>query len=111
VAANDRVALILMDYPNRARLKIYARIEVRELADDPDLAATLAQPGYRGRPERAFVLHLKAFDWNCPQHITPRFTEAEIEAATEPMRARLAALEADNAALRARMSIAVESAH
>jgi len=103
VAANDRVALILMDYPNRARLKIYAHIEVRDLADDPDLAAKLTQPGYRGRPERAFVLHLEAFDWNCPQHITPRFTVAEIEAATDPMRARLAALEAENAALRARL--------
>jgi predicted pyridoxine 5'-phosphate oxidase superfamily flavin-nucleotide-binding protein len=99
-AANNRVALILVDYPNRARLKIYARAEARPLADDPELAARLALPGYRARTERAFVLHLEAFDWNCPQHITPRFTEAEIAAALEPMRARLAALEAENEALR-----------
>jgi predicted pyridoxine 5'-phosphate oxidase superfamily flavin-nucleotide-binding protein len=99
-AANDRVALILMDYPRRARLKIYAHVEIRDLGADAALAEALALPGYRGRPERAMLLHLAAFDWNCPQHITPRFTEAEIDAATAPMRARLAELEAENAALR-----------
>ncbi len=67
LAANDRVALILMDYPHRRRLKIYAHIEARDLTADPDLAEKLAVAGYKGRPERAFVLHLDAFDWNCPQ--------------------------------------------
>jgi predicted pyridoxine 5'-phosphate oxidase superfamily flavin-nucleotide-binding protein len=104
-ASNDRVALFLMDYPHRTRLKIYARIEARDLAADPELAENLALPGYRGRPERAFLLHVEAFDWNCPQHITPRFTQAEIEQAVAPMRARLAALEAENQALRARLGI------
>ena len=99
-AANDRVSLFLMDYANRRRLKIFARMEARDLADDPALAETLALPGYRARVERAFLLHVEAFDWNCPQHITPRFTEAEVEAAVAPLRARLAALEAENAALR-----------
>jgi predicted pyridoxine 5'-phosphate oxidase superfamily flavin-nucleotide-binding protein len=103
-AANDRVALILMDYPHRRRLKIYAHLEVRDLADDPALAAKLAAPGYRGRPERAILLHLEAFDWNCPQHITPRFTEAEIEAAVQPLRARLTELETENQALRAQVA-------
>jgi len=102
-AANDRVALILMDYPNRRRLKIYARIEPRDLAADAGLAGRVALGAYKGRPERAMLLRLEAFDWNCPQHITPRFTPAEINAATEPMRARLAELEAENQALRARL--------
>ena len=77
-AVDDRVALFLMDYPRRRRLKLYARIQARDLADDLVLATQLALPDYRGVVERAFVLQLEAFDWNCPQHITPRFTEAEI---------------------------------
>jgi len=100
VTADDRVALILMDYPNRTRLKVLAHLEVRDLGAEPELAARLALPGYKARPERAFLLHLETFDWNCPQHITPRFTNAEIEVAVAPLRARLAALEAENRALR-----------
>lgn len=98
--ANDRVALILMDYRARRRLKLYARIEARDLAAEPALAEKLALPGYRGVPERAFLLHLAAFDWNCPQHITPRFTESEIAAAVAPLRDRLTELEAENHMLR-----------
>ncbi|MFA5966465.1 MAG: pyridoxamine 5'-phosphate oxidase family protein [Sphingomonas sp.] len=98
--ANDRVALILMDYPARRRLKLYARIEVRDLAAEPVLAEKLALPGYRGVPERAFLLHLAAFDWNCPQHIAPRFTESEIAVAVAPLRDRLTELETENQALR-----------
>jgi len=98
--ANDRVALILMDYPNRARLKILAHLEVKSLTEDPALAARLTTPGYKAKPERGLLLHLETFDWNCPQHITPRFTAPEIDAAIEPLRARVAALEAENAALR-----------
>lgn len=100
-ATNDRVAVFLMDYPSRRRLKLYARIELIDLADDPDLAARLALPDYRGIPERAFLLHLEAFDWNCPQHITPRFTEAEIATALAPLHKRLAELEAEITTLRA----------
>lgn len=100
VAANDRVALFVMDYPRRRRLKLYARIEARAVSADPALASTLYLPSYRGVPERLFLLHLEAFDWNCPQHITPRFTETEIAAASAPLHARLAALEAENASLR-----------
>jgi len=100
VAAHDRVALILMDYPHRRRLKLYARIAARDLADDAALAARLALPAYRAVVEHAFVLHLEAFDWNCPQHITPRYTEAEIAAASAPLVTRVASLEAENAALR-----------
>jgi len=81
LGADSRVALLLMDYPNRRRLKILAHAEMKDVADDAQLAARLATPGYRGKVERVFLLHLEAFDWNCPQHITPRFTGSELEEA------------------------------
>ncbi len=98
--ADNRVAIFLMDYPRRRRLKLYARIEARDLAADPELSTTLELENYRGVPERSFLLRLEAFDWNCPQHITPRFTETEIAAASAPLHARLAELERETAALR-----------
>jgi uncharacterized protein len=101
VAANDRAALILVDYPNRARLKILAHVEMRNIAADSELAARLAVPGYKAKLERACLLTLETFDWNCPQHITPRYTIDEIQAAAEPLQARIAQLEAENQALRA----------
>ncbi len=104
LAVDDRAALILMDYPGRRRLKIYAHVEARNLADDPALAAKLVADGYRARPERLLLLHLEAFDWNCPQHITPRYSEAELEPALAPMRQRLEQLEAENEALRDRLA-------
>jgi uncharacterized protein len=104
ISADDRVALILMDYPNRTRLKILAHMEARELDAASDLASRLALPRYRGKPERAFLLRLETFDWNCPQHITPRFTAAEIETAVSPLHTRIAALEAENRALRAQIA-------
>jgi predicted pyridoxine 5'-phosphate oxidase superfamily flavin-nucleotide-binding protein len=100
LAAIDRVALILVDYPHRRRLKIYAHAEEKALGGDPALAERLLLPGYRAKPERALILHLEAFDWNCPQHITPRFTENEVAEALAPVRERLAALEAENKTLR-----------
>jgi uncharacterized protein len=108
VAANDRVSLFLMDYAHRRRLKIYARIEVKDLAAEPALAERLATRGYPAKIERGFVLHVEAFSWNCPQHITPRFTEAEIDAALTPVRARITQLEAENRMLRDRLGIAAK---
>jgi predicted pyridoxine 5'-phosphate oxidase superfamily flavin-nucleotide-binding protein len=104
LATNDRAALILMDYPHRRRLKLYAHVEAKDLASDPELAAELALPGYRAKVERALIIHLAAFDWNCPQHITPRFSEAELEPSLAPFRARLEALETENQALRAELA-------
>ncbi|MFM5885386.1 MAG: pyridoxamine 5'-phosphate oxidase family protein [Novosphingobium sp.] len=95
-SADSRVALILMDYPRRRRLKLYGRIEARDLSRDADLAAKLTLPDFRGVVERGFIIRLEAFDWNCPQHITQRFTEAEMA----PLAARIAELEAENAVLR-----------
>ena len=94
------LALFLMDYPNRQRLKILARMSVRDLAAEPELAERLSSPGYKGRPERAFILKLEAFDWNCPQHITPRFTTDEVAAGTLVLRERLAETEAQLKILR-----------
>jgi len=102
ITADDRVALILVDYPNRARLKILAHMEARDFAAEPDLAARLALPGYKAKLERAFLLRLETFDWNCPQHITPRYTMADIEVAVSSLQTRIAELEAENQALRAK---------
>jgi uncharacterized protein len=102
--ADGRVSLILMDYAHRARLKIYAHAEIVAPDADAALAALVTVPGYKAKMERIFRLRLQAFDWNCPQHITPRFTEEEIATAVQPLRERLAALEAENAALRAASS-------
>ncbi len=100
VAADDRVALFLMDYPRRRRLKVLAHMAPHDLEAEPDLVARLATPGYRAVAERGFTLRLEAFDWNCNQHITPRFTALEVEEAVAPLRARLTLLEAENADLR-----------
>jgi predicted pyridoxine 5'-phosphate oxidase superfamily flavin-nucleotide-binding protein len=81
LATNNKVALILMDYPNRTRLKIYAEAEVVELKDNPELFNMLNPSDYKFRPERMIVLNVKAYDWNCPQHITPRYSMEEIEEA------------------------------
>ena len=104
LAADDRASLILVDYPRRARLKIYAHVEVVAPDADPELAARVAIPGDKAVIERILRLRLETFDWNCPQHITPRFTEAEIAEAVQPLRERLALLETENTELRARLA-------
>ena len=105
LAADDRAALILVDYSRGARLKILAHVKVVALDADPALAALVAEPTQKAKPERILVLHLDAFDWNCPQHLTQRFTEREIAAAIQPLRDRLQALEAENAELRAKLAV------
>jgi len=100
---DDRVSLILMDYPNRRRLKILGHARIVETDAEPELIARLELPDYRARVERGFLIRIAGFDWNCPQHITPRFTEAEIETALEPYRQRMAEVEHENAELRARL--------
>jgi len=100
---NDRVALILVDYPRRARLKILAHVQRLALDAEPGLLERVSDPAYRAKPERIFRLRLAAFDWNCPQHIVPRFTEGEISQAVQPLHQKLQALEAENRALRERL--------
>jgi len=92
---NDKAALILMDYANRQRLKIYARIEIVEAKDAPELIARLQDTSYEAQVERAMVLHLEAFDWNCPQHITPRYTIEEIRELNAPLYEHVAKLETE----------------
>ena len=76
---NDRVALIVMDYPNRQRLKLLGHLRFQDIdGADPALAAAVQLPDYRARVERIAVIDVAGFDWNCPQHITPRFTLEEI---------------------------------
>lgn len=104
LAGNDRVSLFLMDYPNKDRLKLVGHAHSIELADDPALVTSLMPEGYRAVPERAFLIDVIGWEWNCSQHITPRFTEAEISAAIQPMAAELNQLRAENAALRTQLS-------
>ena len=92
---NDRASLILMDYANQSRLKIYARIEVIHANDRPDLIERLRVPGYDAEIERVMLLHVEAFDWNCPQHITSRFTMEEIQEMNAPLYEHVAKLEAE----------------
>jgi uncharacterized protein len=92
VAVNDRVALFLMDYPQRSRLKILGHARIVPAAAEPKLAALLAPPGARG-VERLVRIDVEAFDWNCPKFITPRYTRQEIEALVAPLKARIAELE------------------
>ncbi|UJW74954.1 pyridoxamine 5'-phosphate oxidase family protein [Rhizobium sp. SL42] len=101
---NDRACLFLMDYPHRARLKMYGHVE--RLAVDADQALTdrVLDTGYKAKVERIFKIRLEAYDWNCPQHITPRYTQEEVEQAVEPLRERLTQLEAENARLRSRLA-------
>ncbi|WP_193170733.1 pyridoxamine 5'-phosphate oxidase family protein [Nisaea nitritireducens] len=93
MSGNDKVAMILMDYANRRRLKLWARAKILHHEDAPDMLERLQLPEYRARVERAVVLTIEATDWNCPQHITPRFTEADVAEAVAPLRQRLSYLE------------------
>jgi uncharacterized protein len=90
IATHDKVALIMVDYPARARLKIYATATVVELKDDDELLARLELDHYEYKPERMLVLAVQAYDWNCPQHITPRYTVNEIERAFAPLKEKVA---------------------
>ncbi len=99
VNVDNRVALFLMDYPNQQRLKLWARAGLVERDGDPELIAKLQDPSYDARVERAVVLTIEAFDWNCPQHITPRFSQAAVEAMIAPLLEENRALKAQLAQL------------
>ena len=95
LADNDRVALFLMDYPQRTRLKILGHSRVVDARENPALADQLSPtPELRGKIERLFLIKVVGFDWNCPQYITPRFTAEEVAEASQPLRDRIAELEA-----------------
>jgi uncharacterized protein len=97
----DRVALFFMDYPHQTRLKLLGRAKVHEgNAEARKLIDQLRMPNEKSPAERAILIHVEGFDWNCPQHITPRYTEEELVKALEPMRMRIEKLEEENKRLR-----------
>ncbi len=81
---NDRVALFFMDYANKRRLKLLGRIRLVS-AEETDLLDNLEVSEYRAHVERGFVITVEAFDWNCPQHITPRFTQSQVDEMIAPL--------------------------
>jgi uncharacterized protein len=99
---DDRVALFLMDYPSQSRLKILGHAEIHEEdAEAREWIEKLRVPGEKSPAERVLLIHVEGFDWNCPQHITPRYTQEELAEILEPIRQRIAHLEQENARLRA----------
>lgn len=94
LTTDDRVSLFFMDYPNRRRLKLLGHVRLIDPAAEPDLLERLAVPGYKARVQRGFAIKVAAFDWNCPQHITPRYTEADVAQVVSGLTARIAELEA-----------------
>jgi len=100
VGGDDRVAIIALDYAHQRRLKIFGHARVVTVAEDPALVKSFADPDYSAEVERAVLVTVEAFDWNCQQHITPRFSAAELEPHLAPLRRQLADLQAENARLR-----------
>ena len=94
------MALILVDYPRQARLKILGRVEILEGEQAKPWVDRLRTPGYKAVVERVFVIRVEALDWNCQQHITPRYTEEQIQEALRPMEERMRLLEQENERLR-----------
>ena len=83
----------MISYPQRARLKLYAHAKIVELKDNDALYDALKPEDYKFRPERMMIFEIQAYDWNCPQHITPRYTTEEIEEALLPQRKYITDLE------------------
>jgi predicted pyridoxine 5'-phosphate oxidase superfamily flavin-nucleotide-binding protein len=96
---DDRLALLLVDYPLQARLKILGHVKILEGAEAKDWVEKLRDPDYDAVVERVFVIHVDAFDWNCQQHITPRFTEEQIRTALAPVEKEMESLRSENARL------------
>ena len=98
--SDDRVAMILVDYPRQARLKILGHAEIFEGAKAENWLPRVRAPGYKAVIERVFVIHIEAYDWNCPQHIVPRYTAEEIREAMHATEEKLSTLELENKSLR-----------
>lgn len=97
---DDRVSLFLMDYAAQSRMKIFGRARVVEAAEDPELLASLVVDGYRAQVERAVLIEVEAFDWNCRQHIPPLYPRAAVAEAMQVLRDRIVELEGEIARLR-----------
>jgi len=93
VHANDRVALFLMDYKNRARLKILGHARVEHVRENTALTERIAQGNVRNKVERVVTIEVVSYDWNCPKYITPRYSLDEVEEAIAPLKSRIVELE------------------
>ncbi|MCF2532547.1 pyridoxamine 5'-phosphate oxidase family protein [Yinghuangia soli] len=91
---DDKVALFLMDYATQTRMKIFGRARVVEAADDPALVESLMVPGYPAKAERALLIDVEAYDWNCRQHIPQLFPRDAVEHTLRTLRDRVTELEA-----------------
>jgi len=100
LTTNDRVALIFVDYPRQLRLKILGHAQIFEGENAKEWIEKVRDSGYKATVERVLVIHVEAFDWNCQQHITARFTEEEIQEALAPLDSKMQKLEDDNMKLR-----------
>jgi hypothetical protein len=94
LAGNDRVALIVVDYATRTRIKVLGRLSMREVAAGDAEAARLADPAYPARVQRVMTIHVEGFDWNCSKHIPTRFEAEDVQRALDARDATIAGLEA-----------------
>jgi hypothetical protein len=104
ITAHPNVSLFLMDYARRTRLKMYAKVRIVSLEDEPRLFETLDPREYPHKPERMMIFTIEAFDWNCPQHITPRYSAEEVAKAWEKQTAYVATLEQEISRLKAELN-------
>ncbi len=105
---DDRVAIILLDYPRQTRLKLLGRVEIFEGEQAKDWIKKVRDSDYKAVIERVYVIRVEAFDWNCQQHIIPRYTVEEIREALAPAEKRMQELEEENEKLRKDLSRVVQ---
>ena len=101
---DNRIALIVVDYPRQLRLKLLGRVEVFEGEKAKDWLPGVREPEYKAVTERVYVIRIEAFDWNCQQHIIPRYTEEEIRDVLEPIERQMQELQKENEELRKKLA-------
>jgi predicted pyridoxine 5'-phosphate oxidase superfamily flavin-nucleotide-binding protein len=105
IATNNKAALFFLDQAAKARLKMFADVERRSLSDNPGLAEKLDLGDYANKPARIMLFKIKGFDWNCPQHITPRYTQEEVQAVFADQIDSAKDLEEENRSLKAQIKL------
>lgn len=95
ISENPKVSLILLSYPLKTRLKIYAEAEIAELSEDKSFYDFMRPKDYKFKPERILIFNIKAYDWNCPQHINPKYSIEEIRELMEPQKQYITTLETE----------------